>query len=91
MIREVCRGDRYIPSEIGKRLAARIELPALSERECQVLKLVSSGKNNKAVAEALGIAESTVKFHINNILDKLGASDRTHAVMLALKRGLIRL
>jgi DNA-binding NarL/FixJ family response regulator len=91
VIREVCQGDRHIPSEIGKRLAARMELPALSERECQVLKLVSSGKNNKAVAEALGIAESTVKFHINNILDKLGASDRTHAVMLALKRGLIRL
>lgn len=91
VIREVCKGERHLPQEIGKKLAARMELPVLSERECQVLKQVSGGKNNKAVAEVMGIAESTVKFHINNILDKLGASDRTHAVMIALKRGIIRL
>jgi DNA-binding NarL/FixJ family response regulator len=91
VIREVCRGERHLSSEIGKKLAARMELPTLSDRECQVLKLVSSGKNNKGVAETLSISESTVKFHINNILNKLGASDRTHAVMLALKRGLIQL
>lgn len=91
VIREVCQGERYLSNEVGIKLAARMELPAISDRECQVLKLISSGKNNKGVAEAMGIAESTVKFHVNNILDKLGASDRTHAVMVALKRGLIQL
>jgi DNA-binding NarL/FixJ family response regulator len=60
VIREVCRGERHISSEIGKKLAARIELPALSDRECQVLKLVSNGKNNKgqAVGE-VKMAQST--------------------------------
>ena len=91
VIREAFQGERYISNQIGKRLATRMELPSLSTRECQVLKLMSTGKRNKAIAEAMGVTESTVKFHVNNILTKLGASARTHAVVTALKRGLIKL
>lgn len=91
VIQTVCEGQRYVSTPVGRKLAEHAELPKLSNRECQVLKLISSGKNNKAIAETIGVTESTVKFHINNILDKLGASDRTHAVMLALKRGIIHL
>ncbi|MBE9170356.1 response regulator transcription factor [Pleurocapsales cyanobacterium LEGE 06147] len=62
-----------------------------SDREHQVLIEMASGKNNKTISEVLCIAESTVKFHINNLLTKLGASDRTSAVIMALKRGIIKL
>jgi DNA-binding NarL/FixJ family response regulator len=68
-----------------------MELPQLSDREREVLQLMSTGKTNKAISAAMGVTESTVKFHVNNILTKLGVSDRTHAVITALKRGIIKL
>ena len=60
----------------------------LSEREIEVLRLMTDGKSNKEIALSLNVALGTVKFHVNNILAKLGASDRTHAVVIALRRGL---
>jgi DNA-binding NarL/FixJ family response regulator len=91
VIHVVCEGQRYMQSKVGEKLAARIEMPNLSDREYQVLQLMASGKSNKAIASAICVTESTVKFHINNLLDKLGVRDRTHAVVMALKRGIIRL
>ncbi|MBD2463523.1 response regulator transcription factor [Oscillatoria sp. FACHB-1407] len=91
VIREVCHGNRYIPEGVGAQLATHLELPTLSDRERQVLKLMSSGKGNKAIAKAMNVTEGTIKFHVNNILTKLGVGDRTHAVVTALKRGIIRL
>jgi DNA-binding NarL/FixJ family response regulator len=63
----------------------------LSDREREVLQQMSQGKSNQEIAGELGISESTVKYHINNILSKLGVSDRTQAVLLAIKRGVAKL
>lgn len=86
----VCQGEKYVSPRIGQKLAHNTEYQKLSTREIQVLEQIATGKNNKAIGSVLGISESTVKFHINNLLDKLGAKDRTHAVILALKRGIIK-
>jgi DNA-binding NarL/FixJ family response regulator len=91
IIRTVATGEKHIPVQVGKKLAERMELPQLSDREREVLQLMSTGKTNKAISAAMGVTESTVKFHVNNILTKLGVSDRTHAVITALKRGIIKL
>jgi len=91
VIRAVNDGQRYVPAEIGTKLAARMERPSLSDREFEVLGLMARGKNNKAIAADLGITENTVKFHVTNVMIKLGASDRTHAVVNALQQGLIKL
>jgi DNA-binding NarL/FixJ family response regulator len=91
VIRAVSDGQRYVPAEIGTKLAARMERPNLSDREFEVLGLMARGKNNKAIAAELGITENTVKFHVTNVMIKLGASDRTHAVVNALQQGLIKL
>jgi DNA-binding NarL/FixJ family response regulator len=91
IIRTVATGEKHIPAQVGKKLAERMELPELSDREREVLQLMSTGKTNKAISAAMGVTESTVKFHVNNILTKLGVSDRTHAVITALKRGIISL
>ena len=91
VIRSVCAGNRYVPATIGEKLAAHAEHPTLSDREREILNLLASGKNNKAIAATLSISENTVKFHVNNILEKLGVCDRTSAVVTALRRGIIRL
>jgi DNA-binding NarL/FixJ family response regulator len=91
VIRAVSEGQRYVPIEIGTKLAARMERPSLSEREYQVLSLMAKGKNNKAIAIELNITENTVKFHVTNVMIKLGASDRTHAVVNGLQQGIIKL
>lgn len=91
VIRAVNDGQRYVPAGIGTKLAARMERPNLSDREFEVLKLMAQGKNNKAISSELLITENTVKFHVTNVLLKLGASDRTHAVVNALQQGLIKL
>ncbi len=91
VIRAVSEGQRYVPIEIGTKLAARMERPSLSEREYQVLSLMAKGKNNKAIAIELNITENTVKFHVANVMIKLGASDRTHAVVNGLQQGIIKL
>ncbi|MBE9139791.1 response regulator transcription factor [Nodosilinea sp. LEGE 07088] len=91
VIRTVGGGQRHIPIPIAAKLAARMEQPNLSDRERDILKLIAKGMNNRDIAAALQIAEGTVKFHINNLLSKLGVSDRLQAVMFALKHGLITL
>jgi DNA-binding NarL/FixJ family response regulator len=88
-IRKVHAGGRSISPQIAIDLAEHIGTEPLSEREVEVLRSVSTGNTNKAVADELSISEDTVKGHIKNILAKLGASDRTHAVMLAVSRGFL--
>lgn len=89
-IRQVHSGRRHIPPQVAGRLAERMATEELTERELEVLRLVAAGKSNREIGDALSIAEGTVKAHVNNILNKLGANDRTHAAMLALQRGLFR-
>jgi DNA-binding NarL/FixJ family response regulator len=91
VIRAVSEGQRYIPTEIGTKLAARMERPSLSDREFEVLSLMAKGRNNRAIATELNITENTVKFHVTNVMIKLGASDRTHAVVKALQQGIVKL
>jgi len=88
-IRAVIAGRRVIPPEIASEIAGHAPDDALTEREIEVLRTVASGKSNKLVADALGISEETVKAHLKRILAKLRANDRTHAVTIAVKRGII--
>jgi two-component system, NarL family, response regulator len=87
-IRTVAVGQKYIPPAVGAKLAERMSNPALSDRELEVLALMAKGKSNKEISATLHISENTVKFHVNNILGKLEASDRVQAVLVALKRGI---
>jgi len=88
-IRSVHTGHRYIAANVAVRLAEHIGDENLTERELQVLRLIQNGYRNKQVADQLFVAESTVNFHIKNIVDKLQANDRTHAVVIAMRRGLL--
>lgn len=90
-IRAVHAGHRRIPQEVADRLADRMFREELSAREMQVLKLIVKGKSNKEIAATLGVVEGTVKIHINNILSKLGVSDRTQATTFALQNGIVHL
>ncbi len=90
-IRTVYRNQSYIPPEVGAKLAERMSLPELSDRELEVLRLMAQGKNNPQISANLSIAESTVRFHVNRILNKLGANDRTQAVIMAVKHGIVEL
>ncbi|MFB2895135.1 response regulator [Aerosakkonemataceae cyanobacterium BLCC-F50] len=90
-IQTVHSGRSFIPPYIGMKLAERMGSLVLSKREHEVLELISVGMSNLEIGTTLQITEGTVKSHINNILSKLNVSDRTQAVMLALKRGLISL
>jgi len=90
-IRTVHAGKRRIPPEIATEIAEHVADDALTDREIEVLRRVAAGKSNKLIAAELDIAEGTVKTHMKSILPKLDASDRTHAVMIALKRGILDL
>ena len=90
-IRTVCLGKQYIPLNVGAKLAERMMSQHLSERELEVLQLITTGKTNQAISETLHITERTVNFHINNILSKLEVNDRTQAVIVALRRGIVSL
>ena len=87
-IRAVHGGKRRVPAEIATEIAEHVADDALTEREIEVLRRVAAGKSNKLIAAELDISEGTVKTHMKSILPKLDASDRTHAVMIALKRGI---
>jgi DNA-binding NarL/FixJ family response regulator len=89
VIRAVHSGQKRIPPEIAAELAEHAGEVDLSARELEVLGLIAHGNANKEIAAQLAITEETVKSHIRRILDKLGANDRTHAVTIALKRGII--
>ena len=88
-IRTVHAGKKRIPAEIAVEMAEHHSDDALTEREMEVLREVAAGNANKVVAAHLRISEETVKAHMKSILSKLGANDRTHAVTIGLKRGII--
>lgn len=90
-IRTVHAGQKRIPPDIAAQLAEHAADDALSSREIDVLRLMAAGNSNKLIADQLSIGEATVKSHVTNILSKLGANDRTHAVTIGLKRGIIEL
>ena len=90
-IRAVHAGQKRIPSEIAAELADHATDDPLTEREIDVVRLIAAGNSNKQIADQLSIGEATVKSHVTNILSKLGANDRAHAVTIGLKRGIIKL
>jgi len=90
-IRTVHGGKKRIPPEIAVEMAQHHTDDALTEREIEVLREVAAGNANKMVAQLLNISEETVKAHMRSILSKLGANDRTHAVTIAVKRGIIEI
>lgn len=91
VIRSVHAGKRHIPVEVAARLAEHFGEEDLTSRELQVLRLIRDGYRNKQIADRLAIAETTVNFHIKNLVSKLNANDRTHAVMIAIRRGLLEI
>jgi two-component system NarL family response regulator len=90
-IRAVYAGARRIPTGIAERLAERMAGSELTAREMEVLELIVKGQSNKEIGASLKISEATVKSHVNNMLSKLGVSDRTQAATMALQRGLVHL
>jgi DNA-binding NarL/FixJ family response regulator len=91
VIRTVHAGRRYLPPEVAARLSEHYGEDDLTSRELQVLQLIRDGHRNKQIADQLAIAETTVNFHIKNLVDKLQANDRTHAVTIAVRRGLLEI
>jgi DNA-binding NarL/FixJ family response regulator len=89
VIRTVHAGRKRIPPEIASELAEHATEDELSTREIDVLRLIAAGNSNKQIADRLNIGEATAKFHVANILSKLSADDRAHAVAIGLKRGII--
>ncbi|MBZ5583919.1 MAG: response regulator transcription factor [Acidobacteriia bacterium] len=87
-LRRVRKGERFLPPPVARSLAARTPNSDLSPREREVLSLMARGKSNKEIASALRITEATVKCHVSVVLERLGVSDRTQAVIAALQRGL---
>ena len=91
VIRSVHAGKRRVPLEVAAVLAEHLGEEALTPREIEVLQLIGDGHKNKQIADQLSISENTVNFHIKNLVEKLGAHDRTHAVTIAVRRGLLGL
>ena len=91
VVRSVHAGRRHIPPEVAARLTEHLGDEDLTTRELEVLRFIRDGYRNKQIADQLAIAETTVNFHIKNLVDKLGANDRTHAVTIALRRGLLQI
>jgi DNA-binding NarL/FixJ family response regulator len=90
-IRRVHAGKKAIPPEIAAQLADHMSDEALTAREIEVLQQVAEGNRNRDIADRLFISEGTVKVHLQHIMDKLGASDRTQAITIAVRRGIIHL
>ena len=91
VIRKVHTGKTHVPVEIAVHLAEHLSDEQLTRRELEVLEQMAGGNRNREIAAKLFVAEGTVKIHVKNILQKLGATDRTHAVAIAVRRGIIRL
>lgn len=89
-IRSVHAGNTYIPTEVATRLAEHFGDDVLTPRELEVLQLIRNGSKNKEIAAQLDISETTVNFHIKNLVTKLQAHDRTHAVAIAIRRGMLQ-
>ena len=90
-IRQVHAGKKRVPPEVAAQLAEHLSDEGLTEREVEVLRHVAGGNRNRDIAERLFISEETVKVHIKHIMEKLGASDRTQAIAIAVRRGIIQL
>lgn len=88
-IRTVHGGGRYVPSDVAARLAEHLGESELTARELEVLGLIREGLRNKQIGARLAISETTVNFHIKNLVQKIGANDRAHAVVIAMRRGLL--
>jgi len=91
VIRQVHAGKKRIPAEIAAQLAEHMADETLTEREVEVLQQVAGGNKNRDIADKLFISEETVKVHIKHIMEKLGATDRTQAVAIGVRRGIIQL
>jgi DNA-binding NarL/FixJ family response regulator len=91
VIRSVHAGRKHIPPEVAARLAEYMGDDDLTARELEVLRLIREGYRNKQIADQLTISENTVNFHIKNLMEKLRANDRTHAVTIALRRGFLQI
>lgn len=91
VIRQVHAGKKRIPTQVATQLAEHLSDEALTPREIEVLRHIAEGNRNRDIGEKLFITEETVKVHIKHIMDKLGASDRTQAVAIGIRRGFIRL
>ncbi len=91
VIREVAGGGRPIPPEVAERLTSRMFQPALTNREIEVLRLLARGMRNKEIAGELKISDETAQGHVKNILAKLSVHDRTEAVAVAIRRGIVHL
>jgi DNA-binding NarL/FixJ family response regulator len=91
VIRHVHAGKKRVPAELAAQLAEHLSDEALTEREIDVLRHVAGGNRNRDIAEQLFISEETVKVHVKHIMEKLGANDRTQAVAIAVRRGIIQL
>jgi DNA-binding NarL/FixJ family response regulator len=91
VIRQVHAGKKRVPPEVGARLAEHMSDEDLTVREIDVLRRIAGGNRNRDIAELLFISEETVKVHIKHIMDKLGAQDRTQAIAIAVRRGIIQL
>ena len=91
VIRQVHAGKKRIPPAIASQLAEHVSDETLTEREIQVLQEVAGGNKNRDIANRLFISEETVKVHIKHIMEKLGAADRTQAVTIGVRRGIIQL
>ena len=91
IIRACATGRRRIPSDVAGYIAEHLGQEDLSPREIEVLELIRDGNRNKQIADRLSISETTVNYHIKNIVEKLQANDRTHAVTIAVRRGLIHI
>jgi len=90
VIRSVHAGNRHVPAEVATRLAEHLGDETLTARELEVLRLIRDGSKNKEIAARLNISETTVNFHIKNLVNKLQANDRTHAVTIAIRRGMLQ-
>jgi DNA-binding NarL/FixJ family response regulator len=89
VIRLVHAGQKHVPAEVAARLAEHLGEAGPTPRELEVLRLIRDGYKNKQIADQLSISENTVNFHVKNLVEKLGAKDRTHAVTIAVRRGLL--
>ena len=91
VMRSVHQRGRFMPTQVAALIAEHLGEEQLTARELDVLRLIRDGRRNKQIADELCIAETTVNFHIKNLVDKLQANDRTHAVTIAVRRGMLEL
>lgn len=90
-IREVQAGRKWIPPAVGARIAGRMQVPRLTKREMEIVRMMATGKTNKEIGSSLGISDSTVKVHLRHIFKKLGATGRVEALRISLERGIAHL